>query len=410
MVYSRTLSDRYLFFVALLIIFFCRIAAAQVTGEVESIGYENYFRPTAWTPMVVRLVPKTDQSADYQIRVRQEDLDRDRPIFIRQVTVTGSAADAPPIDQRFRMYFKSTPIDGGLPDANDPGTTIASLQKKLTVELWSSGSNPKFISELPITNTIFNVDAIPTRGSKFVLAVYGGRSLPAHREYDGNTTGLLEDVSMVTVKTDALPENPIGYDGIDAVLWLDADPADLSSGGDEKFRALQQYVRNGGHLVICQQADQWQKSLGFGEMLPVMIDGIREKSDAEPLQSLAIPQRNSTDQDQVASPWETLDGPMNLGIARLKPEGIVDTWIAWPHGPESPYLARKSYGCGCVTWVAQDLGDSHLTRIASSNWPVVWNRVFDWKDNPMNVQAGVQGSARRLRRIATARCVQKPAR
>ncbi|MBV8779957.1 MAG: hypothetical protein JO353_01040, partial [Phycisphaerae bacterium] len=75
---------------------------------------------------------------------------------------------------------------------------------------------------------------------------------------------------------------------------------------------------------------------------------------------------------------------MTLGVAKLKGNGIVDAWINWPDAPASPYIARQTYGCGCVTWVAQDLGDIALKRQVTENWPIVWNRIFDWKDQPMN--------------------------
>ena len=382
------MGEKFVGFILLLLLI-ARAASAQVAGgvagEVEMIGFENYYRSTAWTPMIVRLSSTAKESADYQLRVYQEDLDRDRPIFTRTISVTGATEEGAARDQRFRMYFKASPTDGGLPDATAPESSIAGLQKKLSVQLWSSASTPKFITELPLTSTVFDVDHNGPRGTKFVLAVFAGGSRPAHREYDGSTIGLLEDVSMVTIKTDQLPENPIAYDGIDAILWLDADPADLSTGGDEKLRALQQYVRGGGHLVISQQSDAWQKSLGFGDLLPVTIAGVQTLADAGPLKTLARPHRSFAETDTSFDPWASLGGPTTLGVAQVKADGIVDTWIDWPDRPPSAYLARCTYGCGCVSWVAQDLGDVRLTRAVESNWPVVWNRIFDWKDNPMNV-------------------------
>jgi hypothetical protein len=388
-------------------------AFAQVKGEVESIGFENYYRNDCWTQMVIRLTPETDKAADYLVCVHQQDMDRDRPIFTRQVTVTGTDENGNARDQRFRVYFKPTPTDDGLPDASDVAETLASLQKKLTVDLTTTGG--KFIATLPITNTILSLDNPDHhRGSKFVLAVTTGASVPPHREYEPAVTiGMLEDVAMVPVAANELPENAIGYDAVDAILWLDASPDELTAGGDERLRALQNYVRGGGHLVICQQAEQWQKTLGFGDLLPVSISGVRVKGDAEPLRSLASGHER-TSGGTFVDPWDFMHGPMTLGIATAKPGAFVDEWINWPNekngehagehsvehsgeragdhdGQEhTPYLARKSYGCGCVTWVAQDLGDRSLAstmvqgeRMETIHWPAIWNRVFDWKDDPL---------------------------
>ena len=42
---------------------------------------------------------------------------------------------------------------------------------------------------------------------------------------------MTQDVEVVNLRVRDLPENPLGYDPVDAVLWLDGDPADLDAGG-----------------------------------------------------------------------------------------------------------------------------------------------------------------------------------
>ena len=51
----------------------------------------------------------------------------------------------------------------------------------------------------------------------------------------------------------------------------------------------------------------------------------------------------------------------------------------------TPYLVRKAYGLGAVTWVAQDLGDPAITSFVKSGWVNVWNRVLGWNDTPIVV-------------------------
>jgi hypothetical protein len=371
-------------------------ACGQVKGEVESIGFQNYYRPDCWTQMVIKLTPQTDKAADYLVRISQQDMDRDQPIYTRQVTVTGTDENGNGRDQRFRVYFKPTPTDGGLPDASDISKTLSSLQKSLSVQIWKPDGKT-FVATLPITNTILSLSNPDSRReTKLVLAVTGGGSVPPHREYDqGVSTGLLEDVAMVPVEPSELPENPIGYEAVDAILWLDPSPDELTAGGDERLRALENWVRGGGHLVICQQTDQWQKTLGFADLLPVSVNGVRTKNDAEPLRSLARNREGSG--GTLIDPWDFVHGPMTLGVATVRPGAYVDEWISWPGdghsgGDFTPYIARKSYGCGCVTWVAQDLGDRTLAsttingeRAETIHWPSIWNHVFDWKDNPLNV-------------------------
>ena len=91
------------------------LAIAQVSGDVESIGFDSYFRPDCWTPMVITLTPQTAATDFYEIHVKVQDLDRDLPIFQRTISVTG-AAEGQNRQQKFRMYFIPPPTDGGLPD------------------------------------------------------------------------------------------------------------------------------------------------------------------------------------------------------------------------------------------------------------------------------------------------------
>lgn len=413
------------------------VAGAQVTGEVESLGLGGYYRPDCWMPVVVTLTPRTGKTDNYLLRIRQEDMDRDHPVFARVVSVTGASADHPATQQHFRTYIKASPINGGLIEPGEPTgdanlTTAQVLAKQLPVELWSTAM--KLITPLPLTSGVQTVDGKPTgfdarMGRRMVLVVAGSEE-PPHNEYD-IATGLMEQVLFVPVRPSDLPESATGYDCVDAVLWLDADPAALHEGGDEKFRALEQFVRGGGHLVICQ-SPEWQRTLGMGELLPVTLSGTRTRADTAPLGSIAIrglrssvlvmpdqkgdegdataaeagtnrmgatqfrmrgraPEARATpraDEDAIRQ-WESARGPFTLGIAQPKPGSYVQTWINWPDGQATPYICRKATGAGAVTWVAQDLGSAELASAGAGlsggsaalrGWPFIYQTVFDWKD------------------------------
>jgi hypothetical protein len=418
-------------------------AMAQVGGEVESLGLGGYYRPDSWIPVVVTLTPQTADTDNYLLRIRQEDMDRDHPVFTRLTSVTGAAPDHPAGQQHFRTYFKASPIGGGLIDPGDatagPELTAQQvLARQLPVELWSSSM--KLITRLPLTSSLQSVDGKPTGfdthiGRRMILAVRNVES-PPHNEYD-IATGMLEQVLFVPVRVSELPESATGYDGVDAVLWLDADPADLHAGGDEKYRALQQFVRGGGHLVICQ-SPQWQRTAEMGELLPVVLSGTRIRSDAGPLGEIArrglhdsvleMPQQSRDagpgpfglgSHGEILGPdgrprgmpvregdttatliadtpaieqWQSSTGPFTLGIAKPAPGSYVQLWATWPGKAPTPYLVRRVSGAGAVTWVAQDLASPELAALNSSvvagdsadetlrGWPFIYQAVFDWKD------------------------------
>ena len=93
--------------VLLLLFALCSAALGQASGQVESIGFDNRFRPDCWTPMVIDLRAETSKSDQFQLWVKQEDLDRDHPIFLRTISLTGNAeGNAAQRQQKYRIYFK----------------------------------------------------------------------------------------------------------------------------------------------------------------------------------------------------------------------------------------------------------------------------------------------------------------
>src|SRR5262249_53562998 len=135
-------------------------ARAQATGEVESIGFDNHYRPNCWTPMVIRIVP--EKSGTYQIRVKQQDLDRDLPVFNERISLTAVAEGRSP-EQRFWMYFLPQPVDGGLPNSSQGNSTLNDLQQQLHVYLCDDKGNQ--LAQLRVTSTITSLE--PPVGSGF---------------------------------------------------------------------------------------------------------------------------------------------------------------------------------------------------------------------------------------------------
>jgi hypothetical protein len=360
------------------------VAWAQVSGEVLTIGFENYFRPDCWTPMVVSITSESDKSDYYQIRVRVQDMDRDQVVYSRTISVTGQTKQVP-----YAVYFMPPPVDGSLPDATDPNSK-KELQEKLKVSLHTASG--KWICDLPITTTIHNVDRVTSqvtgfdakRGAKLVVAV-GVRSRPVYCELPQALHGVMEDVSMVYVRAEDLPEKSLGYDSVDAIVWCDADPNLLKSSGGERFRALQDYVRRGGRLIICQPFEG-QNTLALGDLLPVLNVQHDLKDDLQPLKELAKPSQRVQDVQRWTDPWEKVNPPYPFARAVAKPHAVVNTdedahqMIEWPDGQRTPYIVRMPYGMGSVTWVAQDLGDQRLK--ARNGWVNLWQHVFDWPNDP----------------------------
>jgi hypothetical protein len=218
----HTLAGIAIAFLALL--FICPAhSSGQIRGEVESLGFGGNYRPDCWTPMVVRLRTAGLKTQFYQLQVVQEDLDRDRPVYTRQISVDTSQPE-----QKFWMFFIPTPQ--GLPNRNE-NASRDQLRQKLRVEIAPAPSNPSGLgrpvgqfSLVDVPNSLdgpnrANDQNVRPRGQRLVVAVHDGTSTPSFAEY-GTSVGTSEDLVVVMVQPRDLPENAIAYDAVDAILWL----------------------------------------------------------------------------------------------------------------------------------------------------------------------------------------------
>lgn len=389
------------------------VARAETKGEVESIGFGAYFRPNCHIPMLVRV--QADKSGTYQIRVTQKDMDADQQIFTQTVSLTGSE-EGKPIEQRFWLYFVPQPNEGGL-----AAGSLRDLQQQLKVTLCDEKG--RVVCPLPVTGSIMTTEGggggtgSAFRGTRVVLAVSDTSAQPVWRDYQ-DALGLTEDILFLPAQSRDLPEDVRGYEMVDAIVWLNAAPPDPSKAADEKrYNALRQYIRGGGHLVVCQPA-QREATVNFDDILPVTVTEISPRDTLEPLRTLATKeltaQREAEKRGErtigglpAAEPleergpgiddWERPRGPFMYAKAELKKNAIAPVMMNWDaDGKEqTPWLARSGYGCGAVTWVAHDLSDPAITGRAKAGWPFVWEKVLDYKNDPLLVTARTTSEMKR---------------
>ena len=354
----------------------------EAEGFVEQIGFGRSYRPECWTPMLVNLTSKLSEPAEYDIVVEQEDLDSDTVVFTRRVTLNAGAQD------KFWVYFLPRTTTGSLPGNQ------ADLAHALRVTLVTPGGT--IVTPLPLSTPVDNIDDRSTgsgRGTRLVLVVMGqDGNMPGLKDYEG-ALGLIEDVQFQRVGTADLPENELGYSGVDAVLWLNADAADLTRAGSRKLPALERYVRLGGQLVVCQTNERARIET-FAPLLPVEIKRgddwvveLRDRAVPEPLHALATPDDRTRPEDDH---WRKLKGPFKVAHAPAKAGAVVDYWVSWddpakdgkvpPARNGTPFVARLGQGLGAVTWVAQDLSSPTIQASNVVGWAHIWDTVFGWRN------------------------------
>lgn len=365
-------------------------ALAQAEGFVESIGFAGAYRPDCWTPMLVNLTSQIGEPAEYQIQVIQHDLDQDREIFTRTITLN------PQEQEKFWVYF--IPQPSGL-DASSLDALSRSIQVWLCTAP-DAGGRTRQIRPLPIRLQIFDVDQSnramlsDPKGVKLLVCVSDPQesSNPAFEQYS-RALGLTESMDHVEIHPDELPENAIGYQSVSAIVWFGAPSAELDVAGNKRLEALEGYVRRGGRLIICQPNDVHRLS-EFADLLPVQLRDDRgnwlidmRPGTVDPLVELATDSVSSgaggmSIADRKAA-WHALQQPaaIRTAFAIPKPDAVWDVPIHWPDGGISPFIVRRGYGAGSVTWVAMNLGNPALTAKRVPGWAYIWDAVFGWKSS-----------------------------
>ena len=380
-------------------------------GDVMQIGFDGVYQPDAWVPMKVRLTPPGGESGLYRLRVHQQDLDGDNVVFERSLTLTGGLPN-----QQFWTYFKPQPVNP------IPAGDVNGLRERLRVVL--ADEDGREIAQLAVGRGVVPLYSGPggpgsalgndSRGQRLVLCVAdpAGGFFPGGQDYGLlKSYGFNEGVAAVSVTTGDLPDRAIGYDGVDVVVWQDADPAVLAEGDGARLEALKAFVRRGGHLVITARSE-WQTLEAFGDdLLPVTPTAAEPEETLENL----LPLLANARQTPPLAPFQAGGaGPFRFIVSRAKPDAVVEQTfrygeaepataetdaaggveggVAEPNEdeadtrPTAPLLARRPYGFGCVTWLALDLSNRNVlgtTTSRTSGWPVIWSRVLGSGDTPI---------------------------
>ncbi|HEX2974278.1 MAG TPA: hypothetical protein VHP11_18230 [Tepidisphaeraceae bacterium] len=366
-------------------------AMAQVSaeGEVESIGFDGYYRPNACIPMKLRLRSKIGTPQTYKLAVLQEDMDRDRVLYSRPFTLNGNPEGAR-IEEKVWVYF--------LPQPRDLNQAQSAQDLNNIIRVFLCTPEGKQLEQIPIpagTSQLKNLDSPRgygvSRGTRFVLMVGTSQSRPFRTIYE-KAHGITEEVLFQPITVDELPENVLGYQAVDAILWLGGDPTTLKS---DTAAAVNDFVRDGGRLVVCQNAQTWQKMLDspLAEMLPVAPTAVEEETGLVTLRKLGglpLPNKSAPTTrpgtgatGAAGDPWpDTVGKPFPIARATPRSGSFVRMWQV--SDPTSPYLARCMYGLGTVTWVAQDFGDPTILSQASrrhAGWSRIWDKAFDWRND-----------------------------
>ena len=147
-----------------------------------------------------------------------------------------------------------------------------------TVQLLGSGGRGGLLAVAPVRTTTVEAEDVviavvgeDPMGLNVVREAWPG-AVPGHPEVSQWERRRVH-LSLATVES--LPDRWLGYNVVDALVWIQPDPTGMS---DDQLAAIAHFVGNGGTLVLAV-TDGWQlvrDSAPLADLLPVTLQGAVE--------------------------------------------------------------------------------------------------------------------------------------
>ena len=233
-------------------------ARAAVVGEILSIGFPaarglgagaDLIRRGEWMPVLVRLTLENDESFTGWLRLSQPDKDGDlgydlQPVHLRR-------------DQS-RMYWLYAVA--GLPTGRASAFSVDILsEENEPVELVCRGER---------TYALTPAQAPEGLSAEHYLVLSIGYAVGSVALIDSDRE-LMRTVRVAHLAPGQLPTRWQGLEAVDAIVWDKADPTELS---DPQLRALEEWTRRGGTLVLAAGANADRVFNKLGDILPVEVN------------------------------------------------------------------------------------------------------------------------------------------
>lgn len=334
-------------------------AAAQLGGvtlevPAEHVGLEGHVRPGTWTPMRLTLTHHGVEPRSVEVRWLLHDFDGDRVAARR----TGVALN-PQAAEHVWLYAP--------PAAND------ALEEPWTVQVIDAETG-----RLLATESVVAEARLESGESAIGLMSAAGLGLQPYTERHTRH----EAVRLLRgLRLRDLPDRWYGLAGLEAIIWTREGDGPIDAAVPESsLRALGEWVRRGGHLVLVLPVtgQAWGES-PLSDILPVASGRMRRVTGPVPRWLYDVRPTEGAPQIQKTVFDVDGDGGAN-GADRVLLRDEQDR----------PVVVAGRHGFGRVTLVGVDLADP---RLVGMDLPAgrfrLWNDVFGWQ-NPVFSEAYIQ--------------------
>ncbi|MEI8196522.1 MAG: hypothetical protein WCI73_11485, partial [Phycisphaerae bacterium] len=351
--------------------------AQAVTGQILQVGLDSigreavgmsggtggWYRQGHWVPVRVRLENRSGARWSGYLAVDQADLDGDpirclsRP-FVLEPTLGG---------RDLWLYYWPRPDDEDYP--------VRSVQVL--------DERKQFVTSLPVETKpqiITTTNSEDQHSQRWVVVL--GPSLLGWNAYTGTKGGVATNRVSWVPRAEGLPDQALGLDGVDVLVWQAGQDAVVPSelGEDLRVRAILEWVKAGGHLIITT-GPRWLELADPAHPLAAALP--MEMRAARQTPGLALLSRYlpSLGRSRPSSDVIQVTGTLKPGARVVSPpQGI---------GGGDPLVVTGMYGQGAVTLVTVDLSAPTFASLTSTQWLAFWQQTAGW--------SGVTGNAPALK-------------
>lgn len=243
-------------------------AGAQVSARIDRVGLfagaDPLVRSGNWSFVEVSLRFLGAAPFDGQLRLNQQDRDGDVVTSVLPVALAPNEEWRP-----YQVYF--VPYESG------SGEIRVSLHDAsgVLVPLTSDAGEPLTELTAPPVGEVRSEDLL-------ILDLTHPRRLPHIAALDKDAAGEREHLNARQVRgllPRELPSSWQGLEPVDAIVWDDADPTELSQ---QQIEALLSWVKAGGRLLLTA-GKNWQAlaQSPLATALPVTVRGISQTTEAQ---------------------------------------------------------------------------------------------------------------------------------
>ncbi len=336
-----------------------------VQGEVVSMGLGGVnglagkYRPGAWVPVRVRLENRSGKQLAVRLGVEQVDLDGDKVLSLGQKVIL----DTTDVEGRdFWVYYWPRPDDElkGAPSVAVMDESGSQVLATIAAPTPKSGLANVGIPER---------DPDSMQGCRWVVVL--GPQWAGWGSYYRSFGGTEATWTSFIDRPEGLPDNALGLDGVDAIVW-EADKIRVSDlPADFQLKALLDWVRSGGHLIISVSSQGQEFLKGgdrLGEAMPMTFTGLREVN----LSALS---------KMFGGELSLSTGKISQATGKVRSDAKSVANTNYDSFADYPLAVTGAYGRGAVTVLTIDASNADLNQgiTEDRDWMGFWNRVAGWQ-------------------------------